>query len=236
MYSLPFHYGTAHFFASVKWAHWVTNQNRWLQSWLTHRLYSIKHYRAHKTKRFAQTLPTVEFSPSSFPESEKETTQKINLVAERTVKDSGDELASTGSHPHEQQACFTAPSGAPLASCPHPVSPRTVSLPILADWLFHFLFAPLILFCIPLWGENNPNRTRPTYRIRYLIFSFWIINKESVSLPFLWGCHIYRFPTHSVFLLKQENSGFLITSWHGGLGTRFEFLLPEASTFWLVCS
>lgn len=92
MYSLPSHYGTARFFASVNWAHWVTNQNGWLQSWLTHRLYSIKHRSAHKTKTFSQTLPTVELSPSSFPESEKETTQKINLVAERTVKDSGDAI------------------------------------------------------------------------------------------------------------------------------------------------
>lgn len=52
----------------------------------------------------------------------------------------------------------------------------------LADWLFHFPFAPLILFCIPLWGENNPDRTRPSCRTRYLIFSFWIIHKALARL------------------------------------------------------
>lgn len=58
-----------------------------LQSWLNHCLYGSKHHSAHKRNNFSWTLTTVEFSPSSFPESKKETTQKISLVAERAVKD-----------------------------------------------------------------------------------------------------------------------------------------------------
>lgn len=67
----------------------MTNPNRRLQSWVTQQLYSSKHRGALKRQNFSQTLPTVELSPSSSPESKEETTQKINLVAERAVKDSG---------------------------------------------------------------------------------------------------------------------------------------------------
>lgn len=195
---------TARFFASENSAHWVTNQNGRLPSRLTHRLYSIKHRSAHNTKNFSQTLPTVEFSPSSFPESKKEAAQKINLVAERAVKDSGDAIGCRRSASPGTASWLYRSLGSAARWVPTLWVQELFLWLCLADWLFHFLFALLILFCIPLWAENNPDRTRPSYRTPYLIFSFWIIHKESLSLPFLGGCHASRFPTHSVFLLKQE--------------------------------
>ena len=94
-----------------------------LQSWLNHCLYGSKHHSAHKRNNFPQTLTTVEFSPSSFPESKKETMQKTSLAAERAVKDFGNTALS-----HRWKSCVIPPSGAPLTSGAHAVSPRTISL------------------------------------------------------------------------------------------------------------
>lgn len=81
----------------------------------------------------------------------------------------------------------------------------------LADWLFHFLFALLILFCIPLWGENNPHRTRPSYRTRYLIFSFWIIhNAFPVRLPHIQVSHTQCLPSVED---RTRELWILIISW-----------------------
>lgn len=156
MYSLPPHYGTAWFFASVNRAHWVTNQNWRLQSWLTHRLYSIKHRSAHKRKNFFQTLPTVEFSPSSFPESKKETTQKINLVAERAVKDSGNAVGSCRFPSPRTAGLLYRSLRSTSRIGPHAVSPRTVSLSIFG-WLvisLSFYSTHLILHPPVRWKQS----------------------------------------------------------------------------------
>ena len=114
-----------------------------LQSWLNHCLYGSKHHSAHKRNNFPQTLTTVEFSPSSFPESKKETMQKTSLAAERAVKDFGNTAPS-----HRWKSCVIPPSGAPLTSGAHAVSPRTISLAMFG-WLvisLSFCSSHLILY------------------------------------------------------------------------------------------
>ena len=148
-------WGTASFFASVNQAHWVTNQNRRLQSWLNHCLYSSKHRSAHKRKNFAQTLPTVEFFPSPFPENKKEATQKISLVAERAVKDCQQSSLSQVPIPRNLRLVLPIPQE-PLASDPH-VSPRTVSLAIFG-WLvisLSFCSTHLILYTPVRWKQST---------------------------------------------------------------------------------
>lgn len=123
-----------------------------LQSWLNHCLYGSKHHSAHKRNNFSWTLTTVEFSPSSFPESKKETTQKISLVAERAVKDSGNRAPS-----HRWKSCVIPPSGAPLASGAHAVSPRTISLAMFG-WLvisLSFCSTHLILYTPVRWKKST---------------------------------------------------------------------------------
>ena len=113
----------------------------------------------------------------------------------------------------------------PLASDPL-VSPRTVSLARFGWLVIHFLFSLLILFCIPLWGGNNPHSTRPSYRNRCLIFSCWIIhNAFPVRLPHIQLSDIQCLPSVEDRTESSESSSSLDSE----MDARFECLLPKAS-------
>lgn len=99
----------------------------------------------------------------------------------------------------------------------------------LADWLVHFLSALLIWFCIPLWGENNPGRTRLPYRTHDLIFSFWIIHKEIWAVCLFVRFPRIHFPPHSVFLQQTQAVWVLILllTW-SKMDARLQSCFPEA--------
>lgn len=72
----------------------------------------------------------------------------------------------------EQEAGCKAPSGV-LSSCPHAESPPyCFSSYIWLSGYFTFFFPLLILFCIPMRGESNPERASQLFEAHYLISSF----------------------------------------------------------------